>query len=81
MTDIEKKELRGLNIKNIITVILATSTIVITTVSWCAKISAQIETIKNDNVYEKRYNDLRMSILEKSLESLRITMDNLKMQK
>lgn len=78
MTDIEKKEIRGLNVRNLLLVIGATATIVITTVTWCAKISGQIEVIKNDSNSEKRYNDLRISIMERSLESLRLSLDNLK---
>jgi len=85
MTAIETREIKGINLRNIITIVIATGSIVTTVLVSYANLSAQ--NVKTQNSVERmqlrvdsdaRYLDLRMSVMEKTLTLLQLQIDNLK---
>lgn len=84
-TPIENTRIRGFSIKTLIGLLSATAIIVTTVVGGVNKLSGEIKDTNNridqltdQKTYETKYNDLRMQIMEKSIESLRTTNSNSK---
>lgn len=85
MTTLENKEIRGLNWRGLLAIVLATGSIVTTVLVSYHNLSAQI--VKTQTTQERtqvmynadaRYSDLRMTVLEKTVTLLQLQIDNLK---
>jgi len=88
MTAIETKEIKGMSIKTVITIIIATATIVTSILMTTARLSAQIVVVDNKIEFVKmrsendsKLNELRMKIMERRLDIMEETLNNLKKQK
>lgn len=85
MTAIETKELKGMSLKTVITIIVATATIVTSILMTTARLSGQIvavdskiEFVKMRSENDAKLNDLRIKIMERRLDIMEETLNNLK---
>jgi len=85
MTAIENKEIKGLSIRTLLALIVATVSICTTVLVSYSSLTAQI--VKTNNGMDKvqlkvesdlRYTELRMTVLEKTVTLLQMQIDNLK---
>lgn len=88
MEPIETKEIKGISFKTVITIVLATASIVTSVFMTTARLSAQIvavdnkvEYVKMQSVNDGKLNELRMKIMERRLDIMEETLNNLKNKK
>lgn len=72
---IETKEIRGVSVRTLITVIISTATIVSFVLGGVSKLSGQIKatndeikTFRLEKNSDAKYNDLRLKIMERDIE-------------
>lgn len=77
MTQIESKEIRGISARTIITIVVATASIVATVLATAASISAQItkvdtkvEILKIQYAGDERLKEARIKTIEVNLETI-----------
>lgn len=82
--EIEKRELRGISLKTIYAVILATVTIVVAVMGSYSSLKGQmndtqnqIQSIQNAKDADVKYNDLRMRQLEQSQNAIQLQLKEL----
>lgn len=89
MTSFETKEIRGLNWRNLIGAVVGTVSVVTTILLSYSDLKAEIaETRSKQEKYQEkttlkyesdaRYDDLRLTVLEKTVTLLQLQIDNLK---
>lgn len=74
MNTLESKEIRGLNFRNLIAIILATISICTTTLFAFAKLEKKIDQLEMQNMGDERYNDLRLKTMELNIQSFDIRL-------
>ena len=77
MTAIETKELKGVNLKNIVAIIIATVGICTTTVVSYTKLESKIEMVGLKDEGDDRYNELRLRTIEINLSSMDLRIKEL----
>lgn len=88
MAPIETKEIKGLNPRNLLAIIIATASIVTSVLMTTGRLSAQINAVDNKVEFVRmqsgndgKLNDLRMKIMERRLDIMEETINNIKKQK
>ena len=92
MEPIENREVRGFNVKNIVTLVACTASIVATTIGSYQSLKAQISDVqtstdsqikmnKQENASDWKYNDLKMKTIELSIATLELQIKELKDKK
>lgn len=74
---IETKELRGVSLRTMYTVIIATAVIVISVVGTYSSLKEQINSIAKDKESETKLNNLRMLQLEQRQTQMEMTLKEL----
>lgn len=77
VTQIETKELRGVSLRTLYAIIVATATIVLTVFGSYSSLKGQIKEMQSQKDSDSRYNDLRMKILEQRLDANDIQLKEL----
>ena len=72
MTAIETKELKGVNLKNIVAIIIATVGICTTTIVSYSKLESKIDKLELQKQGDERYNELRLRTIEINLSSMEL---------
>lgn len=85
MEAIETKEIKGMSFKTVITIVIATASIVTSVFMTTARLSGQIVAVDNKVEYVKmqslndgKINELRIKIMERRLDIMEETLNNLK---
>lgn len=80
MEQLVEKEVRGMNIKNLIALICATATICSTVIVKYNALDAKIDKINVTKASDDKYNDLRLQVMEQNIKALQINLENLRNQ-
>lgn len=78
MNAIETKELRGINVKNLLSLIGATITICSIVLLTYSKLEAKIERFELQKQGDEKYTELRLRTLELNIKSIEIKVDEMK---
>lgn len=68
MESIESRELKGVSIKTLWAIIVATATIILSVMGSYTALKGEITDLKYQNTGDAKYNDLRMKQLEQRAE-------------
>lgn len=80
VTPIETREIRGLSIKGLITLIVCTISICGTVIGTYSSLNSKIDTLKIERQSEERITDLRIRTLETQLSALNTQVRQLEAQ-
>lgn len=81
MTAIESKELKGFNLKNLISIIGATVTICAITLTSFNKLENKIDKMEMQNQGDEKYNELRIRTIEMNIQTLGLRIDKMESDK
>lgn len=76
MTAIEHKELKGITLKNFITTIASTISIVSLVLTTYFNLQSAIQDVRSQNEVTNRVYDIRLKVLETEVNELRQEIDN-----
>lgn len=77
MNSLETKEIRGLSVRNIITIIACTVTIVSTVLGSWFNLKGEMTAIQKDRASDEKYNDLRLRTMELKISTLELDLRDL----
>lgn len=78
MNPIETKEIRGLNLKLLVTLIICTATTVGTVASTYFSLIRKIDKIESQRTSDDRFNDLRLKTMEANIQVIQTQVESLK---
>jgi hypothetical protein len=77
MNPLESKEIRGLSVKNIITIVSCTVAIVSTVLGSWFNLKGELSALQRDRQSDEKYNDLRIKTIELKIETLNLDIRDL----